>query len=306
MKPTSIIFLIISVLLVIGGFTTMGVAKKLAAEEGVELVAEISEGSEDYIFQYEYADDNVGKIAVSVKNAKVNVYGGASKAYIELINFPDGMYDLNAGNHVLKISDITGLDSLDSLTALASNFKGLRSLVNFYNILGLERTVNIYLCDAIPVKVVECTSDNGDMTVKDCSATTDYNLKTGNGSLRLDNVSTMSAFQLETGTGDITLKNCYAGLLSIKIGSGRAELGATDFLTLNAELENGNLRLGYRYDFDYVNRDIDASGGVTIDGEALPNEVEDRTIPTSALCEISVKRGSVTIVSNEQDTDAES
>ena len=82
MKPTSIIFLIISVLLVIGGFTTMGVAKKLAAEEGVELVAEISEGNEDYVFQYEYAQDNVGKIAVSVKNAKVNVYGGASNCVL--------------------------------------------------------------------------------------------------------------------------------------------------------------------------------------------------------------------------------
>ena len=82
MKPVSIIFLVVALLFGIGGYACMRVGQSMAAKEGVDLLAGTAVGDEDYIYTYEYDDDTIGKISVNVKEADINIIGGASKPYV--------------------------------------------------------------------------------------------------------------------------------------------------------------------------------------------------------------------------------
>ena len=82
MKPTSIIFLIVSVALALAGLVTMRIAEGIGVREGIQVVADTTDDG-DSVFTYDFSEDSIGKISVSVGTADINIIGGADKPYIE-------------------------------------------------------------------------------------------------------------------------------------------------------------------------------------------------------------------------------
>ena len=164
----------------------MSVGKSRAAAEGIDLFAGSADADSDYIYTYNYSDDEIGKIAVNLKEATVNIIGGSPKAYVELINFAEGMYEFSSSNRILTINNNSDFSQITDMMSLVFNFKGLRSLVNYTQVRDRPKTVNIYVSDDQAVKIFECKLARGDVKVSDNSSQSDYNITISEGNLRVE------------------------------------------------------------------------------------------------------------------------
>lgn len=128
MRATSIIFLILSVVLALIGLLTCGIGASLAEEQGIALFDQVADENNNLISTYNYTGDGIKKIAVDVGNADVHIYGGSDTAYIELINFTQGSYDLSSTNLTLSVVDNSNLLKLFAWGSEGIKFDGLPPL----------------------------------------------------------------------------------------------------------------------------------------------------------------------------------
>ncbi len=299
MKPTSIIFLVVALLFGIGGYACMRIGQSKAAAEGIDILAGTAVSDEDLVFEYEYDEDTIGKLSINVKDADVNIIGGSSRAYIELVNFPEGMYEFSSSNRILTVSNNSDLSQITDMASLIFNFKGLRSLVNYYNVRERERTINIYVTDELPINIFECKLENGDVYISDNSSTSDYNITIANGDLTLKNITTASTASLSVGNGELTLDSCIIYSLTIKQEKGRSELITSTATRLNAELSDGDFRFGYRNNLEFINMDLfTEKGSVRIDSTDVGGFYEVTDLPNDSKFEVKVKNGDIVMNSN--------
>lgn len=298
MKPTSIVFLIVAIVLVIGGFATAGVAKQMAAREGIELGYTPSEDGADLVFTYEYGADSIGKINIDLDGADVNIIGGAAKPYVELINFAEGMYEFSSTNRVMTIKDGTDFTSWSGLATLAMNFKGLRSFVNYSSMKDLERTVNVYVCEENPVKIVDISLDAGNVSIKDSVSATDYNLDIDAGEVIFENVSTASAVTVELDAGNVNVTGCDFERFTVELDSGNVNAKAS-VNRLDAEIGSGAFNYNCYGSVALTNVKLFANvGSVTVDGIGYGGYKETNDVATDSHVNVNVSVGDIIINSN--------
>ena len=295
MRPTSVIFLIVSVFLIIGGLVTSGIAKHLAVSEGITLVDEISDEDGGYVYSYDYSRDSIGRITVAVKNTDINIIGGADKPRIELINFPEGMYEFSSSNRILTVKNTTDFSDLSNIANLAMNFKGLRSFVSYYNIGSLPKTVNIYLCDANPIKILDAEISSGRVTLENCNIDADYNITVGEGEVTVSDTDTASALNISIERGSATVKGCEIGKLSAKIKSGAVTAEAV-FDKVSAEIESGDFRYGCYSSFGLTNMALFTGvGNITVDGVSYGGYFGNSDVPTENIIDVDIGTGDITV-----------
>jgi len=296
-KPTSIIFLVVSIILVITGFSVVGVAQGMANTEGIELVNTPDDDAGNYIYRYDYDSDSIGKITVNVKDAKINIIGGAAKPYVELVNFADGMYEFSSANRNLMISNNSDYTKMSGIASLVMNFKGLRSLINYYNISGLQKTVNIYLCADYPVKSVDCRLDSGDIEIRDCTTATDYIAEIGTGNLTVTNVSSTSTLNAAIGTGNVTVDQSSFSAGDFTITTGNVDASAV-IKKLTAKIDTGDLIYTSDHSIGLYNiRATTIVGKIQIDGEMPEGSYERNDLPTYDKINVDIGTGDITLTS---------
>lgn len=297
MKPTSIIFLIVAAVLVITGFVTAGIAKQLAVSEGIELVASVSDESENYIYTYQYDSDNIAKISVNVRNANVNIIGGSTKPYIEIINFSEGLYEFSSSNRILSINDSTDFTSLSGITSIATNFKGLRSFVNYFKLSGLEKTVNIYLSPDYPVNVVDCSVGAGEVNIKESLTSTDYNVDIAAGKLTVENITTTSALGITVDAGSVSIKDSTVSKMTATVSTGSMSIDAT-IDRIDANISTGDFVYSYRGSLDLTNLKLFTNvGKIVIDSEQFGGYRETNAAMTDNSIHVNIGVGDIEITS---------
>ncbi len=297
MKPTSIIFLIVAAVLVVTGFITAGVAKQLAVSEGIELVASASDENESHSYTYDYDSDNIAKIAVSVRDANVNIIGGSTKPYIELINFSEGMYEFSSSNRILSINDSADFTSFSGIASIATNFKGLRSFVNYFKMSGLEKTVNIYLSPDYPVNVVDCFVGEGEVTIGESLTSTDYNVDIGVGKLIVQNINTTSALGITIGTGSASVKDSAIAKMTATVSAGSLSIDAA-IDRIDANISTGDFICSYRASLDLTNLKLFTNvGKIVIDSEQFGGYRETNDAMTDNIIDVNIGVGDIEITS---------
>ena len=298
MKPTSIIFLIVAVALVIGGLTTAGVAKQMAAANRIDLSITSSEGSSPIVTSHNYGADNIGKIQVDARDATVTVIGGADTPYVELVNFTEGMYELSAANRVLVIKEGADFTSLSGIASLVTNFKGLRSFVNYYNMRNLEKRVNIYICNEFPVNAVEISLGTGDVTVNNITASSDISIDIGEGTLTMTDINTTSSVEVNIGYGNAELDNCYIEQMTVSIGEGEVNAKAK-INRLDADIDTGDFVYDFSGSLGFINTKLfTSSGSIILNGEKIGGFRETSDVSTQNIIDISIGVGDIIINTN--------
>lgn len=337
MKPTSIIFLIVTVMLACGGILLCISAENMATDQGVALFRQEQDGNNNYIETYNDIDtETLRKLTVSLKDADINVYGGAESSRIELVNFGDNSYNITMGTTQLTISSIDGISGLIDLDTFKINFDGFRNYPNYLKLRNKEKTVNIYLSDSAPLIFLELKTEAGDITISDIGIDCDYRLSCGEGSISLSGITTGStisidsAKKLETeiknvaarelifsaeGTANVTLSECAVEHkidAEIKNGSFTYYRAEGNFAGFNVELyaPNGKISVfGKEYTSKYSELNvetaltpIDPTEGTTADTTAADTAETDDTAnaPDNELNAVivTVKNGDITISAN--------
>lgn len=224
MRATSVIFLIVAVVLVLVGIVTCTVGATLAEEQGIELFDTVADADNNLVYTYNYAGEGIKKIAVNIGDADVNVYGGSDADYIELINFPQGVYDLSATNLTLSLVDNSSLLKIFSLGQNGFNFHGFRHFFHSLDISDKTRTVNIYLTENSAVTLLDIALKTGNLTVQNIDRPFDLYGKLEAGDVVLENISTTSDVKLTLGTGSVKTEDVLCRALKLEAASAEVDL----------------------------------------------------------------------------------
>ena len=111
MKPASIIFLIVSVIIIIAGLVLCTAGVNLAREQDVALFAtDVSVVGDDVIATDTFSGEIINKVKINLSDADVRIEpSGTEDTYIELVNFQIGTYDYSVQNKMLLVDNETSI-----------------------------------------------------------------------------------------------------------------------------------------------------------------------------------------------------
>ena len=269
MKPTSIIFLIVSVLLACIGLVLCMTASSIANEQGISLFVQVGDGEDNYVHTEEFAEDELKKIVVKVSDVKVNVVGGAEKSRIELVNFPNNSYQIQSGRSTLQISDNAGISGIIDLENLKINFNGFRDYLHYvFDDSAKEKSLNIYLTDNADRVNFNISSTTVDISVSELTTDCDFKLVISNGVVDFRDVVTQSSIQIEaTESANINIGNVNADEIRIMSQNSECFLDITDTTFSRAmyiEVKSGDVY------YDRVEQDF---AGIDVKLEAPGNTI---------------------------------
>lgn len=226
MKPTSIVFLAVSVLLIVGGIITCFVAKGVAAKEEIQLFPEYKDGQSRLTSQF--SDSEVTMIDITVQDATVKVFGGAEKSYIEIINYKTNYYTFSKSSRVLTFSEIPDVLSMLKFWENGFSFTGIRNLIYIARADLGDKMINIYISDDDAIKQLKVKVDNGNLTVANLSCSASYDLSVNNGSLTVDGVKTNDRLTINSDS------KLGVKLTNVTFGTVKANLKSATFNADNA------------------------------------------------------------------------
>ena len=298
MKPSSIIFLIISVLVVAAGCVLCNVGSDMAAEQGVALFeTDVAMIDGDVIRSDTFNAAEINKIKMNLDEVRVFIAASETgESYLEMRNFQVGSYDYSIQNKMLLIDNETSLFSLMRIAEGNFSFQGLRHYLTYKAGANTDKELYIYLTEDASLNAFDITVKRGSVTVENLSFAADYNISLTAGDITLKKIATKSMINLSTNKGIVTVDDltCRAG--TVIVGEGAADL----FLrTVPSELQvsvmKGDIACGYAATSEYgLLFSADASDKIVYNGEEKSDRpFEYSNTPSPALQEFRADKGSV-------------
>lgn len=230
MKPTSVIFLIVSVLLACVGVMLCMTASSLANEQGIGLFDQVGDGENNYVHSETFTEEELKKIVIKVSDVKVNIIGGAEESRVELVNFPNNSYQIQAGRSTLQIADNAGISGIIDVENLKINFNGFRDYLHYvFDDSVKEKSLNLYLTENADLVNFNITTTTGDISVSDLVTDCDFKLVISSGVVDFRDVVTESSVQIEaTESANINIDNVNADEIRIMSPNSECFVDITD------------------------------------------------------------------------------
>ena len=275
MKPTSIIFLVVSVLLIIGGVITCSIAKDVAVTDGYILFHDSDSGG-TYVRQ-DFRASDINKIELVFTDAEVNIYGGAEESYIEFFNFRDCLYRLSTSGNTLSLDEIPNLKSLLSFQG-GFSFSGMRYFLRFGNEKLGPKKVNVYIGADSALKVIALSGESCTLHAETIGTQADMQI-TMDKSLTLvgRDIRTASAFSISAPNITLDMEDCSLNELFTEGNRLDASLDRFYFAVWEGTFTAGAVTAQIPASSDQYNMDIQGSGGsLTLNGEkqSLPYKAD--------------------------------
>ncbi len=242
MKKTSIIFLIISLILVIIGLVLKGTAAKNAEKAGIELFRQNITEKGDLVEIVEFSSIDTNKINIDISNADINIIGSADKSYAEIINLNPIEYSAYTNNRAFTIKD----DLVDALIGRAEggniSFNGVRDYIRFEKH-NPDKIINIYIASSSSVKIFDISVQKGTVTVDSVDTICDYNISIKKGDFVCKNTSDISLMKANVKEGNVKLDNTYVANTDVIIENGDLEFTTKSNIvySYNVECETGTI-----------------------------------------------------------------
>lgn len=282
MRPTSVIFLIISILLAcIGGMLCLS-AVSMAEENGEVLFESVKNEDGNYVITkyFGLADEenpdnsssknNIKKMEFNFENVDVEIRGGQEDNKIELYNFTEGMFSYKTSvGGALSIDDLNGLLKMVSFGTSGINFKGFRNLLFYREYADLDRKVIVYLKDDSNVTNISCSVKDGSITVKDITVTTDITISSDSGDITVSNLFDHSSLNITVGSGSVLVED--SNLYAIKVRSGSAPVDVKNCpvqRSLSIDADNADVTYDHMA-LDFEGFDVEFKAG---DGRLMLND----------------------------------
>lgn len=303
MKPVSILFLIVSVFLIIGGILTCCVGMIAAKAENMPLYDYVKNENGDTENEFSFEDSEVSRILIDVDEADVEIICGSDKNKVVIKNITSSSltsnFECNIQNKTLAIED-TSLFSLTSIAQGKFNFKGFRYSIKYLTdkdkLQGLDKKITVYVKDICDIKAFDITASKGNVTIDNYVNDSDYNITLGEGSLTLSEIQTNSNIKCQiTEKGNITLTNVKAGITDLASAEGNVtcKIIANE---IKCDCGNGNVTLNVGKKLDEYNYRLDSlMGKIVLNGTDRDNYYEAHDANLTCEIDAVAPNGNITI-----------
>ncbi len=268
MKPTSIIFLVLSIILIITGYVSCEIAEGMAQTEGVSLYSDEVDEAGNRVNTIHFNSNEYDRIEVNITKAKVYLCVGDEEKVV-LKNYTEGSFTGSASGVSYIITD--NQSAIDMITSGNFNlsFSGIRHYWHDRDILSREKEVYIYTTEQTAVNAIDIVLGEGTLTIDKYKAPFDvmaqvdagevhikeseaaaFNITGSNCSLYAD-ASTAQRFHADIKNGNITLKNTEAsslaklniaesGDVNVELGGLESEYIITAYASKNVTINGSN------------------------------------------------------------------
>ncbi len=244
MKPASIIFLVLSVILIITGYVSCEMAETMAKSEGVSLYNESVDEAGNRVNTLYFNSNEYDRVEVNITEANVYLCIGDEEKVV-LKNYIEGSFTGSESGVSYIITD--NQSAIDMITSGNFNlsFGGIRHYWHDREILSRQKEVYIYTTEQTVLNGIDIVLGNGTLTIDKYKAAFDVMADVAEGKVILKdseanafNVTgtntvieaegcTAPSFHTDIKNGNVTLKNVESSLSKIKIqesGDVKAEL----------------------------------------------------------------------------------
>ncbi|MBQ7161153.1 MAG: DUF4097 family beta strand repeat protein [Clostridia bacterium] len=210
MKPTSIIFLILSAILIISGIIICVIAGVIAKNDGIELYVDYMDDAGNAVVEHDLSGKKATDVKIDIKRADVAIITGADRSYIKVENYPTKAYDYWVTDGSINIKDANALSIFTSIRINESGFgfTGLRHYLALGRYKDMPRRVTIYLTKGSILNSVDISVKNGSVTIDGLQVRTDCALAVGEGDVKLTDLTSPGTVKVTCGTGNIIFDKC--------------------------------------------------------------------------------------------------
>lgn len=287
MKPTSLIFLALSLILLVGGFMVCGVAKSMAKNQGIRIYDQEINKDGDSVYTYNIADDTVTKLALKFSGIDVHIRGSESESYIELKNFDANSYSTTLTGSTVTVDGTVGfMSSLIDMSGGGIRFKGLRYFLMEKPSGDRQKSITVCISRNSGLKSLNVTSEKGDVYLSDIAGGIEYSISTTDSDIFLDGIRTT----------DIENVNSFATLTAVR-GSITVKSSSMQLIKMTAE--EGNITVDAStgtVSSDFITYDIKATeGAINYNGTDYEGELKITSPDEKSKIKAEITKGVVRI-----------
>jgi hypothetical protein len=263
-KPTSIIFLVVAVLLIIGGWIACSIAKDTAVLDGYDLFRTAEDGSNTVRRDI---PEGIGKIELIFKNADVRIVGGAEESYAEFSNFREGLYTLSVAGQIFSFDDMPNISSILSFSG-GYSFSGVRYLLRGGIFNSEPRQITIYLSPDSELKVVSVDCTSCTLEADNTAAKFDLIVKASkSASVSLKEYRTACALEVTAPNTELTFEGGYIDSLKLHTEKLNLNTNAVSISGIDVEAKSGTVSMRFPSAIRAYGFHVETSGRFLLCGE---------------------------------------
>ena len=259
MKPSSLIYLLFAVAIILVGLFICSAASAAASANGSELFNSKQNDEGDLVFTYDFSADNVKKISIETLDADVMIEKTSGSSYIELINFADGSYTFSHTNRIVSVTNNTNLSSI-----LQFGTNGFHS-------------VKVYVGPDSVLQQIAVTLQSGDFSIRNISVQCDYDISVTDGKTSVLSLYNAGSLKFEGSNSDLEIKNADCDIFRGSLHNG--SITADNFRassSLFANTDAGSIKLSLLTPLTEFRSSINSvKGNVSINGSVYENGYND-------------------------------
>lgn len=301
MKPTSIIYLILSIILIATGYVSMEMAGTLAESEGVSLYSDVTDEDGNRVSTMYYNSAEYDRVEINLSDATVYLCVGDEEKVV-FKNYTEGSYTGMESGVSYIISD--SMSAIDMITTGNFNltFSGLRHYWHDRDILSRPKEVYVYTTENTQLNSIDIKIAQGKLTVENYKASFDVMTTVGTGSVSLIS-SEANSFNVMGDNTIVEATRVSSPRFHSDIKSGKISMSDCniEMLTKLNIKETGDVALTTPLEASEYNVTAYASKSVTFNGKNVgtqypPASEQDGTADVgSKTIDISVVSGTVSI-----------
>ena len=281
MKPTSIIFLVMAVILFVGGYAMCRFASARAERDGVEIYSQRADSEGNQVYSYTVDDNSISSLKLVFSGVNVTVEPTEGESRVVLTNFPVSSYAVTMSGSTVTIDGTVGkIMSLIDRSSGGLQFRGIRYFLMKNPPDDAEKSVRVYINRYSKLNSLVITDSGGDISLSRLDNPLDYTIISSGASVSLSEVSTVSVMKIDLTSGVLNCDGC-------------------EIFTIRASISDGSARINTagKYDASTIAYNLSAENGSIIYNGAILEEQIYKISPanTYARMEISVKNGSITL-----------
>ncbi len=269
MKLGTIVGIVFSCLLIIGGIVLCSVGISMAEENGQSLYIQ---KDKDGTYHRLLINDEITRIDLDLENVDVIVSGNADVSEIEFYNFNPNNYALTVTTNVISFEETPKIESVSDILTNGFNFKGLRYVLDIkgYKYESDDKRVVINLASDADIKILDIATENGSIDISKLSTDSDISVTLDKGKLEMRDVVTSSVIDISGTAIDTSLTGIKS--LGLKYSTEKSDLTVTDSVFTTGQISVGDGSVNYSSSGPIDNTQITASSDT---GSLLVNSISN-------------------------------
>ncbi len=298
MKPTSIIFILIAIAVILIGNSICSRAVARAEKEGIDIFGETVDDEENSVKTFTFgAEEIYNKLELVLDEADVYVYGGFSEPYMELLNFEDGSYAMTTTNRNISVNTSIDIMSMIKFWESGFSFDGLRGYLREEEKTEtvMAKRVNLYLPTDGDINVINLTLDKGSVHVSNLDTAVDFTVNIGEGDAVFTSVLTTSHITADLKKGNLYLNGVTAKALTATMTAGDINAEHFNFTNVSVTGVTTNVSIATSNSLDFFDTYLSARQGKITVNDADHGTQYDRESSTAgeATVIITVTEGNI-------------